>query len=216
MPAKRNRTRSFEWWQWVKTNGCKYTHVSHILLEKPAESQYACRECTQCQVSLRDNMIACGELILRAKLSRYGRLLTIVCNSPCTRIDTGSLDSSRRCSDWLRAWQSGFNPPQGQQIWGLPSLLGTEGSFLGHKAARAWSWPFTVRVIEWARVRASSHSPLEGEWPVVVKPILSSKKRPRFKTRKHLERTKKCGRGSRQGLNPRKNLMARTSSNLLV
>jgi hypothetical protein len=35
-----------------------------------------------------------------------------------------------------------------------------------------------------------SHSPVEGEWPVVVRPLLSSKRRPQLKTRKSLERTK--------------------------
>jgi hypothetical protein len=34
------------------------------------------------------------------------------------------------------------------------------------------------------------HSPVEGEWPGVVRPLPSLRWRPNFKTRKSLERTK--------------------------
>jgi hypothetical protein len=38
--------------------------------------------------------------------------------------------------------------------------------------------------------RAKSHSSVEGEWPVVVRPLLSSKRRPHLKTRRSFWRTK--------------------------
>jgi hypothetical protein len=58
-----------------------------------------------------------------------------------------------------------------------------------------------------------SHSPVEGEWPVVVTPLLSSKKRPHFKTNKSLETTKIW---SWVPPGPEiKNVLTRTRSNLL-
>jgi hypothetical protein len=47
-------------------------------------------------------------------------------------------------------------------------------------------------VCEWVNEseRQQSLSPIEEEWPAIVRPLLSSKKRPHFKTRKSLERIK--------------------------
>jgi hypothetical protein len=45
---------------------------------------------------------------------------------------------------------------------------------------------------EWVTESQQSHSQVEGKWSVVVKPRLSSKRRPHFKTCKSLERTKIC------------------------
>jgi hypothetical protein len=44
--------------------------------------------------------------------------------------------------------------------------------------------------------RQHSHSPVEGQWPVVVRPLLSSKRRPHFKIRK-VWKEQKCGHGAR-------------------
>jgi len=40
-------------------------------------------------------------------------------------------------------WEFISSPPRPDPLWGLPNLLptGYGGSFLGSKAARAWSWP---------------------------------------------------------------------------
>jgi len=35
------------------------------------------------------------------------------------------------------------SPPRPDRLWGLPGLVGSGGSFLGGKAAVAWSWPLT-------------------------------------------------------------------------
>jgi hypothetical protein len=58
---------------------------------------------------------------------------------------------------------------------------------------------------------AAGHSLVEREWP-----LLSSKRRHHFKTRKKvLERTKKYGRKSWWGQKPKMTMLARTSSHLL-
>lgn len=67
-----------------------------------------------------------------------------------------------------------------------------------HCDATVWiwvSWECRVgaRVIKWVGegVRASSHSAEEREWPVVVRPLLLSKKRPHYKAHESLgERNK--------------------------
>jgi hypothetical protein len=49
----------------------------------------------------------------------------------------------------------------------------------------------TINSDWWVSVSQSqqNHSPVEGEWPLVVRPLLSSKRRPHFKTLQVLERT---------------------------
>jgi hypothetical protein len=61
---------------------------------------------------------------------------------------------------------------------------------------------------------ASNHSSLDKEWPVLVRTLLSSKRKPHFKTRKSWER-KKNGHGSQAGPKPRMTVLARASRNLL-
>jgi hypothetical protein len=45
-----------------------------------------------------------------------------------------------------------------------------------------------LRMTEWASDSQLSHCPVEGERPAAVRPLLSSKRRPHFKTSKNVER----------------------------
>jgi hypothetical protein len=88
----------------------------------------------------------------------------------------------------------------------------------GYPCNKPWSFqggvlsPEKVRVSEWVSewVSQQCHFPLEAEWPVVVRPLLSSKRRPHFKTHRSLEGTKFW----RDPI-PRITVLTRASSNLL-
>jgi hypothetical protein len=71
-----------------------------------------------------------------------------------------------------------------------------------------------VRVNDWASDNQQSHSPVEGEWQVVVRPLLSSNRRPHFGTHK-VWKEQKYGHGSQWGPKPRLTVLARASSSLL-
>jgi hypothetical protein len=64
------------------------------------------------------------------------------------------------------------------------------------------------------RKSQQSHSLVEGESPIVVRSLLSSKRMPHFKIRISLERIK-YGHGIRQDPKPRTVVPARSSSSLL-
>jgi hypothetical protein len=72
------------------------------------------------------------------------------------------------------------------------------------------AYKVSFRVSQWMTVWASSHSPVDWDWPIVVRPLLLSKRRPHFKTRKSLKRTQIWSRVPKQTLN----VLARASSNL--
>jgi hypothetical protein len=61
---------------------------------------------------------------------------------------------------------------------------------LGYHRTRSQSSSQRAVISEWLSKWVKSHSPVEGEWPVVIRPLLSSKMRSLFKTRQSFGRTK--------------------------
>jgi hypothetical protein len=93
------------------------------------------------------------------------------------------------CVKNLRKWRRGQGPTKGCRAideW-MNIYLHTNSGQSDRRASQCRVW-----MSKWVRECESrrSHSPIQGEWPVLFRPLVSSKRRHHFKTRRSWERTK--------------------------
>jgi hypothetical protein len=105
---------------------------------------------------------------------------------------------------------------EGQKSYPLlgNGIYGHESCGTRNQESSCWRGPATTYWNDLVSQSVAGHYPVEREWPVVNRTLLSSKRRSHFETRRSLQRTKILSWVPTKPV-PKTTVLARTSSNLL-